>query len=64
MLQRGWPSWPWPHHWLGQPEEARADLAHLHKLLGQPRGMKDAETLDLMREAEALIAPARATTER
>jgi WD40 repeat protein len=52
------------HHRLGQHDEARANLAHLHKLLDQPRGMKDAEALDLMHEAEALIAPPRATTER
>jgi hypothetical protein len=52
------------HHQFGQREQARANLAHLHKLLDQPRGMKDAEALDLMHEAEALIAPPRATTER
>jgi predicted Zn-dependent protease len=52
------------NHGLGQHEQARANLAHLHKLLDQPRGMKGAEALDLMREAEALIAPPRATTER
>ena len=45
-------------------DQARAKLAHLHKLLDQPRGMKDTETLDLMHEAEALIAPPRATTEQ
>jgi hypothetical protein len=45
-------------------EQARANLAHRHKLLGQPRGMKDTEILDLMHEAEALIAPRRETTER
>jgi hypothetical protein len=52
------------HHRLGQHEQARANLAHLHKLLDQPRWMKDAEALDLMREAQALIAPPRASTER
>jgi hypothetical protein len=52
------------HHRLGQHDQTRANLAHLHKLLDQPRGMKDAEALDLMHEAEALIAPPRATTER
>jgi WD40 repeat protein/Flp pilus assembly protein TadD len=52
------------HHRLGQQEQARANLARLHKLLDQPRGMKDAEALDLMSEAQALIAPPRATTER
>ena len=51
-------------HRLGQQELARAHRTHLHKLLDQPRGMKDAEALDLMREAQALIAPPRATTER
>jgi hypothetical protein len=29
-------------------DQARAKLTHLHKLLDQPRGMKDTETLDLM----------------
>jgi hypothetical protein len=53
-----------PHHRLGQREQARADLTHPHKLLDQPRGMKDAEAIDLMHEAETLIAPPRATTER
>jgi predicted Zn-dependent protease len=52
------------HHRQGQREQARANLAHLHKLFDQPRGMKDAEALDLMHEAEALIAPPKATTER
>jgi tetratricopeptide (TPR) repeat protein len=52
------------HHLLGQYEQARAKLAHLHKVLDQPRGMKDAEALDLMGEARALIAPQAATTDR
>jgi hypothetical protein len=39
------------HHRLGQHEQTRAVLARLHKLLDQPRGMKDAEALDLMHEA-------------
>jgi WD40 repeat protein/serine/threonine protein kinase len=42
------------HHRLGQEEQARAVLA---RLLDRPRGTKDAETLDLMHEAETLIAP-------
>ena len=52
------------HHRLGQREQARAVLARLREVLDQPRWAKDAETLDLMHEAEALIAPPRATTER
>jgi dipeptidyl aminopeptidase/acylaminoacyl peptidase len=52
------------HHRLGQHEPARADFARLRALLDQPHRAKDAEALDLMREAEALIAPPRATTER
>jgi WD40 repeat protein len=52
------------HHRLGQREQARANFDHLHRLLDQPREMKDSEALDLMREAEALIAPPRATTKR
>jgi predicted Zn-dependent protease len=52
------------HHRLGQHQQARANRAHLYKLLDQPRGMKEAEALVLMHEAEASIAPRRATTER
>jgi len=52
------------HHRLGQHEQARANLARLRALFDQPRRAKDAEALDLMHEAEALIAPPRATTER
>jgi hypothetical protein len=37
--------------------------AHLRKLHDQPRWAKDTETLGLMHEAEALVAPA-VTTER
>ncbi len=52
------------HHRLGQHEQAKADLARLREVLNQPRWSKDAEALDLMHEAQALIAPPRATTER
>ena len=52
------------HHRLGQQEQARAVLARLRALLDQPQRAKDAEVLDLMLEAEALIAPPRETTER
>jgi hypothetical protein len=43
------------HHQLGQREKARAALARLRQSLDQPRGTKDAETLGLVHEAEALI---------
>ena len=52
------------HHQLGQKEQARAVLARLRALFDQPHRAKDAEAFDLMHEAEALIAPPRATTER
>jgi Tol biopolymer transport system component len=52
------------HHRLGQQEQARADLARLREALNQPRWAKGAETLDLVHEAQALIATPRATTER
>jgi WD40 repeat protein/serine/threonine protein kinase len=52
------------HHRLGQQEQARAVLARLRALFDQPQRAKDAEALDLMHEAEALIAPPRATTEQ
>jgi hypothetical protein len=52
------------HHQLGQPEKARTALARLRQGLDQPRGTEDAETLGLVHEAEALIAPRAATTER
>jgi hypothetical protein len=52
------------HHQLGQREKARAALARLRQSLDQPRGTKDAETLGLVHEAQALIAPQAATTER
>ena len=51
------------HHQLGQHEQACAVLARLRGIVDQPHWAKDAETLDLMHEAEALIAPPRATTE-
>ena len=44
------------HHQLGQREQAQSDLARLRQILDQPRWAKDAETLDLAHEAEALIA--------
>jgi hypothetical protein len=46
------------------PGAEPSDLARLREILDQQRGTKDAQTLDLMHEAEALIAPPRATTER
>jgi WD40 repeat protein len=49
------------HHRLGEEEQARAVLA---RLLDRPHGTKDAETLGLVHEAQALIAPQVATTER
>jgi hypothetical protein len=52
------------HHRLGQREQARAALARLRQRLDQDRATKDAEALDLMHEAEALISAPRATTER
>jgi WD40 repeat protein/serine/threonine protein kinase len=45
------------HRRLGQHEQARALLVHLRQVLDQPRRTKDAQTLDLMDVAEALIAP-------
>jgi WD40 repeat protein len=52
------------HHRLGQREQARAALVRLREALDQPRGMKDTETLDLMHEAQALIASQVAANER
>jgi tetratricopeptide (TPR) repeat protein len=52
------------HHRLGEQEQARAVLARLIEIIDQPRGPKDVETLDLVHEAQALIAPPKATTER
>jgi hypothetical protein len=52
------------HHRLGQREQARADLARLREILDQPRGTKDAETLGLVHEAQALVAPPAMTTGR
>jgi Tol biopolymer transport system component len=52
------------HHQLGQREQARAVLGRLRALFDQPHPMKDPEAIDLMHEAEALIASPRATTER
>ena len=51
------------HHRLGQHEQARAVLARLRALLDQPHRAKDAEALDLMHEAQALIAPHVATSQ-
>ena len=53
---------PWIR--LGQHQQARAVRARLRALFDQPHWAKDADALDLMHEAEALIAPPRATTER
>jgi WD40 repeat protein/serine/threonine protein kinase len=52
------------HHQLPEQEQARAVLGRLRALFDQPHRANDAEALDLMHEAEALIAPPRATTER
>jgi hypothetical protein len=52
------------HHRLGQREQAWAVLARLREILDQPRGTKDAETLGVVQEAQALITPPTATTER
>jgi hypothetical protein len=51
------------HYQLGQREQAQAILACLRELLDQPRWAKDAETQDLVHEAQALVGPT-ATTER
>jgi tetratricopeptide (TPR) repeat protein len=45
------------HHQLRHREQALAKLARLREVVNQPRWEKDAETLCLMREAEALVAP-------
>jgi tetratricopeptide (TPR) repeat protein len=52
------------HHRLGQREQARAIFARLREVLNQLRWAKDAESLDLMHEAEALIAMPEATIQR
>jgi tetratricopeptide (TPR) repeat protein len=49
-------------HRLGQHDQARAVLVRLRVLFDQPHRAKDAEALDLMHEAEALVGPT-ATTE-
>jgi tetratricopeptide (TPR) repeat protein len=51
------------HYRFGQQEQARAVLSRLQALCDQPQWAKDAEALDLMHEAEALIAPHVATTQ-
>jgi Flp pilus assembly protein TadD len=51
-------------HQLGQHEEARAVLARLREAHNQPRWANDAEFLNLMDEAGALIGPPTATTGR
>ncbi len=51
------------HQQLGQREQAQTDLVRLREILDQPRWAKDPETLHLVHEAEAMIAP-RMTTER
>src|SRR5262249_45830013 len=52
------------HHRLKEHEQARAVLARLRALFDQPHRAKDAGAIDLLHEAEALIAPPRTTTER
>jgi dipeptidyl aminopeptidase/acylaminoacyl peptidase len=44
------------HHRLGQQEQARTVLARLLKILDRTRGTKDADSLNLVHEAEALIS--------
>jgi hypothetical protein len=43
------------HHQLGQREQAKSDLARLRQILDQARWAKDAETMDFVHEARALI---------
>ncbi len=50
------------HHRIGQEVQARAVLARLLALSDRLHRVKDGDALDLMHEAEALIAPSRATT--
>ena len=45
-------------------EQDRTVLGRLRALFDQPHRVKDSEAIDLMHEAEALIAPRRVTTER
>ena len=45
-------------------EQDRTVLARLPALFDQPQRAKDAEALELMHEAEAMIAPPSASTER
>src|SRR5262249_29809937 len=52
------------HHRLGRAEQGRAALARLREILDRPPWAQDAAALDLAHEAEALIAPKAATTER
>ena len=52
------------HHQLGHQEQARAVLARLRQLPDQPPAAKDAETLGLVNEAEALIAPPATATKQ
>jgi WD40 repeat protein len=52
------------HHRLGQQAQARAVLVRVREVLDHPRVTTDAETLDLMHEAEALIAPQAATNKK
>ena len=44
------------HHRLGRQEEARAVLARLLEILDRTRGTKDEDSLNIVREAEALIS--------
>jgi hypothetical protein len=52
------------HYRLGQREEARAVLAQLRQFVDNPHGSRDTEILDMIHEADALIACQVATTER
>jgi hypothetical protein len=45
-------------------EQDRSVLARLRALLDESHRVKEPATFDLMHEAEALIAPPRAVTER
>jgi hypothetical protein len=56
-----------PQEWLHQRqprEHGTQQLVSLREILKQPRWAKDAETLILAHEVQALITPQAATTER
>jgi hypothetical protein len=52
------------HHHLGQHEQVQVLLARLRELINQPRWARDAEALDLMHEARALITTQGAKAEK